>query len=484
MSISAALANAVSGLTAAGRSAQVVSANLANALTPGYGPREIQLSADTIGGRPAGVKVDGVVRREDRALLAERRLSDAEAGDLSRRSQATARLEELFGAADDPGSIAGRVAHLEAQLVSAAARPDSTVRLGASAVAAGDLARALRDASAGVQQLRLDADGAVARDVEALNTGLREVAVLNRKIAALNQQPGEANGLIDQRQQLIDRISGIVPLRVLSRDRDQVALMTNAGQVLLDGAAAEIGFDPAAAMGATTAFSGGSLAGLTVDGEAVSPPPAGRFAGGSLGAAFEIRDSLGPAAQARLDDVARDLLERFEDPAADPTLAPGAPGLFTDDGAAFDATALTGLAARIAVNAAVNPSAGGDPTRLRDGLGAATPADPGDATALNRLVDALSARRSLPSGDLAGPARDAAGFAGQLAALASSDNRLAERDAGFAQARLDTLKERELAGGVDSDQELQKLILIEQAYAANARVIETVDQMVRKLMEI
>jgi flagellar hook-associated protein 1 len=44
MSITSALANAVSGLTAASRSAELVSNNVSNAMTEGYGRREIVLS--------------------------------------------------------------------------------------------------------------------------------------------------------------------------------------------------------------------------------------------------------------------------------------------------------------------------------------------------------------------------------------------------------------------------------------------------------
>ena len=44
--------------------------------------------------------------------------------------------------------------------------------------------------------------------------------------------------------------------------------------------------------------------------------------------------------------------------------------------------------------------------------------------------------------------------------------------------------EQELLNGVDTDQEMQKLLLIEQSYAANARVIQVVDDMMRRLMEI
>ena len=46
------------------------------------------------------------------------------------------------------------------------------------------------------------------------------------------------------------------------------------------------------------------------------------------------------------------------------------------------------------------------------------------------------------------------------------------------------MKESELAGGVDTDQELQKLLLIEQAYAANARVIQTADELIQLLIRL
>ena len=41
-----------------------------------------------------------------------------------------------------------------------------------------------------------------------------------------------------------------------------------------------------------------------------------------------------------------------------------------------------------------------------------------------------------------------------------------------------------LETGVDTDRELQDLLIIEQAYAANARVLETIDKMIQRLMEI
>ena len=60
----------------------------------------------------------------------------------------------------------------------------------------------------------------------------------------------------------------------------------------------------------------------------------------------------------------------------------------------------------------------------------------------------------------------------------------AEQEESFASARWSSLREAELTGGVDTDQEMQSLLQIEKAYAANARVISTLDAMMQTLLEI
>lgn len=60
----------------------------------------------------------------------------------------------------------------------------------------------------------------------------------------------------------------------------------------------------------------------------------------------------------------------------------------------------------------------------------------------------------------------------------------ADYDLAFAQARSETLVAEELALGVDTDAEMQTLLLVEQAYAANARVIQAADDMLQLILEI
>jgi flagellar hook-associated protein 1 FlgK len=60
----------------------------------------------------------------------------------------------------------------------------------------------------------------------------------------------------------------------------------------------------------------------------------------------------------------------------------------------------------------------------------------------------------------------------------------AEGRADFTRAQQVHLRQLEREGGIDTDRELQMLLLVEQHYGANARVVQAVDGMLQRLMEI
>ncbi len=482
MSISATLNNALSGLNAAARAASVLSSNVANAMTPGYARRELSLSAETLGGDGAGVRIDGVTRALSQSVLNDRRLADADVADADTRRAFLDRLEKAIGDPGDSASLSGRFAGFETALVSAASRPDSTGRLQDVLTAAQALADTINTLSDGVQDGRGEADSRIAAQVGTLNTRLGDIAGLNYQITAFRSQGRDATALMDQRQSLVDKVADIVPVREIARDGDQIALFTSGGSILLDGRPATIGFAKAGAVTADMTLASGALSGLTLDGMAVAPTDTGLLGGGSLGALFALRDDLAPSAQTRLDGLARDLIARFEPPGPDITLAVGQPGLFTDDGAVFDPLTETGLAGRLRVSALADPAQGGALWRLRDGLGAAGPGNVGDATLLQGMAVALAQARVPASGNFAAAARSAPGLAADLLSGVSGARLAAEDRMATSSARQTALSDLQAADGVDTDAEMQTLLLVEQAYSANARVIKTMDDLIRQLI--
>lgn len=481
MSISSALSNAMTGLRAAGRSSEVISANIANALTPGYGVREVALSSSQIG----GVSVDGVLRNVDPSLLADLRLADAAFGNASDRARFLNEFENILGTPDEPNSLSARMAEFENSLITAASRPDAPERLQLVADAARDMASLINKASDDVQRARSDADRNIQIQVDRLSTALSNVKELNSQITRTLVTGGDASSLYDNRQALVDEISAIVPVRQVARDNGEIALYSTGGAILLDGGVAEIEFSAVNQVTPFMTLGGGTLSGLTINGFAVrTDSERGALRGGTLSAQFEIRDELGTKAQTQLDGLARDLVERFQDPAVDSTLAAGDAGIFTDGGLFFDPVNEVGLSARLSLNAAVDDRQGGDTWRLRDGINAAAPGDVGDATLLQSLSDALRNTRVPASGGFGAGAFSASNLVATMTSQIGADRFLADQTLSFASSQFDELTQQMLNEGVDSDRELQRLLVVEQAYAANARIIEAADEMMQTILRI
>ncbi len=481
MSISSALSNAVSGLTAASRSAEIVSTNIANSTNEGYAARSLALSSRLLG----GVATYGVTRAVDPGLLADRRFADAEKGFSGDLLAAITKTATLLGTPRDLNSLVAQVAAFESALIEAASQPDSLPRLKRAVESADLLAGKIRDVSDSTQTARTDADRRISEQVKQLNSDLEQTRILNVKIVAGRAQGVDVASLMDARQTLIDRIATIVPVKEVPRDTGAVALFTPGGATLLDVTAAKVGFDKVNLVTADMTQAGGTLSGLTINGNVVaSDPQLAHLRGGTLDAAFQIRDSFGVEIQGKLDTLALDIIERFTAAGLDSTLASGEPGLFTDAGLAYDPANFNGLASRISVNAIVDPKHGGSVFRLRDGLGAVLPGPPGEAGLLQKFSDTIVARRVPFS-----PGNDVGAVTlPNLAALILSDitttQQFAEQRQSFAVMQADTLKQAELRNGVDTDDQLQKMLQIEKAYAANAMVVRTVGEMLDSLMRI
>jgi len=452
-------------------------------MTPGFARRSLVLASNSYTG--PGVQVLGIHRHADPGLIANRRAADAELGAANVLAGFHAQFEGLVGGATNPASISMRVAEFESSLITAASHPESVQRLDAVAMRAKSLASTIAAASEGVRQARVQADRSIGIQVDRLNQALNTVQKLNTQITSVSSSGGEISALLDQRQQLVDEINEIAPVNVIARDHGQIALYSDGGAVLLDGTAVQIGFTATSDIMPHMTADNGLLSGLEINGNPVrtgSQYPA--LGGGSLAAQFQVRDELAVSAHADLDAVARDLIERFEAASLDPSLSVGDPGLFTDSGAAFDAAFETGLAGRLAINAGVDPTQGGNSWKLRAGLGATDPGVVGAAGLLLGFGQVLSASRSLGSGTFGTGQMTAADVSSSLLSSAAQNTFQSDRVLSFASASRTEMARIELEQGVDTDAELQALMLVEQAYAANARVIQTVDSMMETLLRL
>ncbi len=263
MSISSALSNALSGLSANARAAGVVSANLANIQTDGYGRREISLSHDRYGAG-GGVRVVGITRHVDAGVLSDRRFADSDLARSETRAQFLHGVQSSVGTPDQPGSLSARIAALEAALVTAASRPDAANRLQEVAQRAVEVTNGFNTVSADIQAQRTRAEEQIGTAVNELNADLGQVRDINIQIQDAQRRGHDASGLLDHRQVVVDRIAGLIPVREVPRDDGAVALMTPGGALLVDGSSAVLEFTRSNVVAPHMTLDNGLLSGITM----------------------------------------------------------------------------------------------------------------------------------------------------------------------------------------------------------------------------
>ena len=475
MSLNSALSASLSGLAASARRAEIVSSNIANAQTPGYVRRQVELAPTGPESGRAGVHVVAVTRPQDHGLLAMRRLADAAAAGAEVTAGFLKTAEAAFGSPDDPSALSSRLSKLESALITASAQPGNEARLTAVREAMEGVALGLRRATDNVQSARQAADSRIASEVAEVNLGLKKIAALNASIAADHARGQDISALLDHRQALVDRIATIIPLREVPRDQMRIALYATGGAILLEDNPSTLGFVATGVIGAEDT----ALPELRLNDRPLRMGEGAVLGGGSLSALFRLRDELAPQAQARLDLLAADLAERLA-----ATDSHAGLGWLTDAGAPPDPARTVGLAGRLAVNPRLDPMQGGALSRLRDGLSASVPGPVGDGSRLAAQARAMTDTRLTGSPVLSPGERSLSGLAADLLGQTAQSRLTAEAEASFTAARSDALKQAEHQNGVDTDAELQDMMAVEQAYGANAKVLKTLDDLMKLLLEV
>ncbi|GAD57476.1 flagellar hook-associated protein FlgK [Limimaricola cinnabarinus] len=467
MSITAAFSASRSGLAAAERWSETTSSNIANASNPGYSRRGAPMT--TLPG--GGVAVTGYARAVDDRLEQAHRL---EISRVAGREVVAAALEShasTLGDIDSSTGLHGRLGTLQSALDAVASDPAQPALQENAVRAAIAMASTLRDAADSLERVETNARAGVRDDVSQINAQLAEIVEVNRKISAEYGLTERRASLQDSLSAKLDGLSEVLDVRTSYDASGRISIFTTGGAPLVENNAAhELVFD-------------GQTDRLTLGGVDVTPGVAGARGSeeGRLAGRLSLLTGDVPRMQLQLDEMTRSLVQGFE--AADDSLAAGQAGLFTDQGAAYSAAGLEGLATRIAVNDAVRSDAGGGAWRLRDGVGAVAEGPASDGRRVNGYVTMLGARTDFDAAAGLGEERSLAEFTAGLIADHQQMRNTARDDAESLSAGRDAVEAaRASVQGVNIDEELQQLMLIEQSYAANATVMKTLGEMMDTLL--
>lgn len=460
MSISSALSVAASGLRANSVQTDLISRNIANASTPGYTRKSAELLTRNGGVYVKAVTrdVDALLDRLDRTNISATARADTLASGLSTYT-------DLLGQPEDETSPAAGLAQLYSSLVTLTGTPTSGAAQLGVIESAQVLTGQLNALSHTASELSREVDLNIRYDIADLNDRLTRIGQINARLLQTGGNGAEAAELKDEMGRLLDEVSSYMDIQVTGFADGAVNVYTTGGTELIHGSRV-----------ATVTYDSNRME-LHANGTEITPGKAGvrGFNNGALAGLFELRQTTVPQIHAQLDAYAGMLIERFS--GADQSLAAGESGMFVDAAPSSGGN----LAARLRINPKLLASQGGSAELLVKGLGSNPGYETGSIDLLKSMMNGIDER--VPGQTVLGSNLSLSDFSASMVASQQQMRVAAERASEAARVSGATISaSRQNLQGVNVDDELQKLLLVEQSYAANAKVLTTVQSMLDTLL--
>ncbi|WP_105440937.1 flagellar hook-associated protein FlgK [Neorhizobium sp. T25_13] len=487
MSLASALSTAQSIFTNSGTQSAVSAKNIANAQNPDYTRRSAMV---VTGGN--GAIIGDITRSFSEPLLRQTIASSSIASGQRTVLDGLQEIKNLMGGNDNELSPAKLIAAFRNSLDAFAGKANDTGIGIAFISSARDVAAGLNIASDKLQQIRKDADDQIKQNVTDLNALLAKFETVNNQVKNAVSSGADPNDSLDERDGLVKKISEIVGVTSYTRGGNDMVLYTTDGTTLFEAVPRKVTFQYTAAFDASTTGNG-----VYIDGVALKAGDSGNTtAKGSLQAHMQIRDKIAPTFQSQLDEIARGLITSFAETGPTGALLPQT-GLFTyKDGAGVQQTAIPpagtivpGLASKIFVNPVVVPPAG-TPDKVRDGgINGLTYVVNTGGSSYGDLLDKYNQNLASPMAfdtdteiadapDVLSFAADSMGWLEQLRSTATAAD---ETKTAMLSRSLEAFSSNT---GVSLDEELSLLLDIEQSYKAGAKLMSTVDDMMKALLDI
>jgi flagellar hook-associated protein 1 FlgK len=319
MSLTQALAAAVTGLRVSQAGLSIVAGNVANASTPGYVRKTVSQVALATGGNTTGVRMTGVQRQLDDYVQRQLRGESAGAAYADIRAQFYQRLQQIYGQPGSSTSITGVFNNFTSALQALTSSPDDYSSRSAVLNTAQALAQQLNEMSSAIQIMRFDAENGIDAAVAEANNAMQQIASINAKLGTGTGDLAQAS-LEDERDAAIDRLSQLIDITVRRGEHNQVGIYTGSGVQLVGVQASQFRFSPAGTITALSAWDKdptksmvGELSLVTPAGAVTDMLRTGGIRSGQIEAYLQMRDQDLVEAQNQLDTLAAALSQSLSD---------------------------------------------------------------------------------------------------------------------------------------------------------------------------
>ena len=452
-SLSSSLSITTQALQAEQTAIQTTSNNIANVNTPGYS-REVASFAENdpvhfgnlnLG---TGVHVSQITSLRDAVLDLRVNQETQQQGSLNAFISAGQQIQSLFNEAAGTGLQAPLTAFFNSLSQLSVNPADANTRQ-AVLTASQNLATAFNQTANNLNTIQRSQDIAVTQSVSQINTLTTQIAALNAQVSsatALGQNPGV---FVDQRNQLINQLSGLIDVSSIDAGNGSLTLTTSAGAPLVVG---NQSFQLTAQADPTTGFQHVFSQGNDITAS---------ITGGQLAGQIQIRDKEIPSILSSLDSLASGLATAVNTQNAAGFDLNGNPG-----GNIFVPPPAGGVGAAqslaVAITSGSQIAASGGPA----------PGTPGDNTNANALLAIQN--QALVNGQT--PLNAYSGLVFKI----GNDVSTAQSNQQAGSQVLQQLQNlQQGVSGVDINEEAANLVRFQNAYQASAKIAGVVDTLMQ-----
>ena len=364
-----------SGLRAAQALLDTAAHNVANANTPGFSRQRVTLveskpytyPAFNRSGLPgqvgSGVTVAAVSRVRDTFLDLQVQAQTALKGEWDTRQQELSKVEAIFPEPSGSG-LGNTISKYWSAWQDVASDPTSTAARSALTEQAATMAGEINRDSTQLGMIASGIDSQVTQQITTVNDLATRIASLNGQIQRVIVTGDNPNDLLDQREQLLEQVSAIVPTYVMTHLDGTITVEVGGTDLVSNVNARKLVGIPGADGHITPTWS---------DGGAVSLPS------GQMKSLLAVRDVDLAGYRTQLDSLAQGI--------ADATNTLHQQGVDANGNAGL--AVFTYYPGNAAATLAVNPAVAADPRLV---AASASPNAPGDASVAGLIADLQNAR--------------------------------------------------------------------------------------------
>jgi len=428
---------------------EVTSNNIANANTPGYSREQAILeSAPTVTeGNIAygqGVTLAHVQGIRDQVVELGVQQGLQQQGQINSYLDSMSQLQSLFNEAQGAG-LQTPLSNFFNSLQSLSTDP-TNLSLRQAVISAGQtLASVFNQASAGLAGIQSQLNQTIPQAVGQVNQLTQQIAQINGQIQSAQSSGANPNQLIDQRNQLVEQLSGLVGVNSTDAGDGTVTLTTANGALLVAGRQSYTLTTGKNASGNVDVFSQG--ADITSS-----------LSGGSLGGDIQARDQGVASAQSNLDSLAAGLISAVNAQQTAGYDLNGNPGLNFFKPLSGNSSA--GAAAAMSINLT-------DPSQIAASSSSTAQGDNSNALALANIEN-----QTIVSGQTATEY-----YSNFVAGIGTEVQQATNQQTAQNLVVQQMQNQKASISGVSLDEESANLIQYQTAYAAAARVVNVISQL-------